>query len=351
MAKFRKNHRKKLGTAPGSLAYTGERTESATRIEAVAYNDEAVERGTIEDIAVWQPKTDRVNWIHVFGAVDEELVRQFGKRFNIHDLHLEDILHTAQFCRIYEEEHYVFALLNRYTYERQQLGKEQISLIMTGNTVVSFQESGDEGVFEPLRRRIGEGIGRIRRRGVHYLYYCLMDLVLDYYFPLLDELTSSLESAENDVLEHPDSDTIRQIYRYRSDVLELRKDSRHIYEMMNRLDKEIRLSNGSDLSMFYHDLYEHAVMIRDAVDALRESITSLIELYMSSISNRMNEVMKMLTIISTIFIPLGFIVGLYGMNFKYMPELNFHWGYPAVLVVLVVIVIVMLAFFRRKKWL
>ncbi len=351
MARFRKIHRKKLGSAPGSLTYTGERTGDATHIEVVSYNQEHIDQSVIEDIVSWQPIADRVNWIHVYGAVDEEIVRQFGKRFGIHDLHLEDILHTAQFCRVYEEERYVFSLLNRYDIENDQLKKEQISLIMTGNTVISFQESSDRTFLEPLLRRVNEGIGRIRKRGVYYLYYCLMDLVLDYYFPVLEEITVSLEKTENDVIDHPDSDTIRQIYRYRSDVLELRKDSRHIYEMMNRLDKEIRLSNGTDLSMFYHDLYEHAVMIRDAVDALRESITSLIELYMSNISNRMNEVMKTLTIISTIFIPLSFIVGLYGMNFKYMPELNFHWGYPAVLVVLVAIVIVMLAFFRRKKWL
>ncbi len=351
MWRARKIHHAKLGSVPGSLTYTGETTGDATRIELLSYNKDQCDTQAIDDITQWQPVSGRVNWIRVFNSGNESIIQQFGQRFGIHTLHLEDILHTAQFCRVYEENNYVFALLSRYFMEGDLMKKEQISLIMTGSTVISFQESGDEPFLEPLRRRIVDGMGRIRQRGVHYLYYCLMDLVLDYYFPLLEEITLNLEKTENEVLESPDSSNIRKIYEFRSDILELRKDTRHIYEMMNRLDKEIRLSNGTDLSMFYHDLFEHAVMIRDSVDALRESITSLIELYMSNISNRMNEVMKTLTIISTIFIPLSFIVGLYGMNFKYMPELEFHWGYPVVLGILVAIVVVMIAFFKRKKWL
>ncbi len=351
MHRIKRNNRKKIGTAPGSLAYTGEKRDGIADVECISYNAEHIDIDTIKDILTWSETKERVHWIHITRAVDEHLVQHLGQRFGIHGLHLEDILHTVQFCRIYEEDNYVFSLLNRYEYEKDILKKEQISLIMTGNTVISMQESEDRSFLEPLRKRIMEGSGRIRRQGVCYLYYCLMDIVLDYYFPVLEDITQRLEESENAVLESPSTGTIRDIYRYRSDVLELRKDSRHVYEMMNRLDKEIRLSNGTDLSMYYHDLFEHAVMIRDSVDALRESITSLIELYMSNISNRMNEVMKTLTIISTIFIPLSFIVGLYGMNFRYMPELEFHWGYPAVLFILVIVVVVMLLFFKRKKWL
>ena len=232
----------------------------------------------------------------------------------------------------------------------QSILAEQVSLILGPNYVLSFQESPGD-VFDPVRERIRTGRGRIRKMGCDYLVYSLLDAIVDGYFIILEKLGESVEGVEVEVVSEPDQEMLQQIYTLKRELIFLRKSVWPLREMVNQLEKRESPLLSKETGPYFRDVYDHTIQVIDSVETFRDTVSGLLDIYLSSISNRMNAVMKVLTMIATIFIPLTFIAGLYGMNFKYMPELHWKWSYPVVLCVMLCIAIGMLIFFKRKKWL
>ena len=261
-------------------------------------------------------------------------------------------MNTEQRPKIDDLEDYIFVVLKMLSYDsdQNQLRMEQISLVLGKNFVLSFQENTGD-VFGPVRDRIRKAKGRIRKMGPDYLAYALLDAIMDNYFLVLEKLGEEIESLEEDLVSHPTPETVQKIHNLKRELIFLRKSVWPLREVINVLEKAETDLIQSRTLIFLRDIYDHTIQVIDTVETFRDMVSGMLDIYLSSVSNRMNEVMKVLTIIATIFIPLTFIAGVYGMNFKAMPELEISWGYPAVLVIMVVIGVMMLMMFRRKRWL
>jgi len=293
-----------------------------------------------------------VTWINVWGLHDVELIRQIAERTNLHPLVVEDILDTEQRAKVEEYDGAIYAVLRMLSPDEEGHHPldEQVSLVLGPSFVLSFQErKGD--VFDHVRERIRSGgAGRIRRRGPDYLAYALIDAIVDRYFGSLETLGDQIESAEERVLEDASQGALRAIQGLRRNALVVRRavwPLREVIGSMYRTESELVTD---DTRVFLRDVHDHAVQVIDAAETLRELAAGVMDLHMSAVSNRMNEVMKVLTMIATIFIPLSFLAGLYGMNFDVMPELHTPWGYPALLSVMAVLGVSMLYYFKRKGW-
>jgi len=279
-------------------------------------------------------------------------IEEIGRRFELHPLLMEDVLNTEQRPKLDDYGSYVFFVLRMLQYDEKgsAIDSEQVSLVLGRSYVLSFQESiGD--IFDPLRERIRNGKGVVRSRGADYLAYCLIDAVVDGYFSILERVGDRLEELEDELVVNPGIETLHAIHRLKRQVTMLRKSVWPLREVINRLD---RMGSGlieEGTRVYLRDVYDHTIQVIDAIETYRDLLSGMLEIYLSSISNRMNEIMKVLTIIGTIFIPLTFIAGLYGMNFRYMPELGLPWAYPAILMLMSIIGIIMVIYFRGKKWL
>jgi magnesium transporter len=340
--------------SPGSLVHIGEQKTESINISVIDYNQQEVEFEDdikLDEITRYIKK-DTISWLNINGLHEPEVIEKIGEEFNIHSLVLEDILNTEQRPKleIYEEYIFIVVKMLQYDEEKEQLDVEQVSILLGENFVITFQErEGD--VFDRLRDWIQKGKGRLRRKGADYLAYALVDAVVDHYFLVLEKFGDEVEILEDNVFLDPDPEIVEEIQRLKGDLLYIRKSVWPIRESISLLIRDENKFFSPKNDIFLKDLYDHTIQVIDTVETFREMVSSLLDVYLSSISNRMNEVMKVLTIIATIFIPLTFIAGVYGMNFQYMPELKLPWAYPAVLGVFVIIAIIMLLFFRRKKWL
>jgi magnesium transporter len=265
---------------------------------------------------------------------------------------MEDIINREQRPKIDDLENYLFLVLKMLQYDEkeQKIKFEQVSLILGSTYVISFQErEGD--VFNIIRKRIKEGKGRIRKMDSDYLAYSLIDAIVDNYFSILEKIGERIEDIEGEVITNPSPETLQSIYSLKRDLIFLRKSVWPLREVITKMERgEIKLIT-KPTELFLRDVYEHTIQVIDTIESFRDMISGLLDIYLSSISNKMNEVMKVLTIIATIFIPLTFIAGIYGMNFQNMPELGWHWGYFIVLCVMLVIGITMIIYFKRKNWL
>jgi len=353
MRKLIKKGTHKRGLAPGTLVHTGERKTEKVRItvfdyDADSYREQQVD--SVEECLVFKDRPS-VTWINIDGLHQVEVLEQLGRAFGLHPLVLEDILHTEQRPKAEDYGDYYY-LVARMFHEKEtelDLKAEQISLILGSNFVISFQErEGD--VFDPVRERIRTGKGRVRKMGADYLAYALLDAIVDSYFVNLESIADRIESVEDELIDSPSPRTLQALYRLKSETLYFRKLIRPLRELVGALEREESPLLSKDLKVFLRDLYDHTVQVIDTVETLREMLMGMLDIYLSSISNRMNAVMKVLTIIATIFIPLTFIAGVYGMNFDYMPELHWRWGYLTVLLVMGAIFVGMLIYFRRKDW-
>jgi magnesium transporter len=265
---------------------------------------------------------------------------------------MEDILSLGQRPKLEEYKDYVQAVIKILTLDstEETIEYEQLSFILKGNILVTFQErTGD--VFDSVRNRIREATGNVRKRGADYLLYALLDSVVDRYFTVLESLSEKLEDLETDLLNNPDKGTLNKLYGLRRETLLLRRTIFPLREMISRFEKLEEPLISNNIKVFIRDLYDHTIKVIETIEILRDMSSGLLDLYMNSTSNKMNEIMKVLTIMTSIFIPLTFIVGVYGMNFKYMPELEYRYGYFAILGVMVVVVIAMLIYLKRRKWL
>jgi magnesium transporter len=344
----------KLGLSPGTLMYVGEKKTEKTRITVIDYDAAGFiekEVGSVEECFPFK-ETSTVTWINVDGVHDASIIEKLGGRFDIHPLVLEDIMTTTQRPKIEDLGSAVYVVLRMIEYDETclEMRADQLSLILGPNYVLSFQETPGD-CLDPVRERIRNGKGRIRKLGPDYLAYALIDAVVDNYFFVLEKLGEKIDGLEERLIAEPRRELLHEIHALKREMIDLRKSVWPLREVVSGLDRLESPLIKKSTGVFLRDVYDHAIQVIDTVESFREILTSMIETYLSSVSNRMNEVMKVLTIIATIFIPITFFVGVYGMNFEFMPELKWRWGYPFVWAIILAAVGGMISYFRKKKWL
>ena len=349
-----KRHSKSAGLPPGTLIHIGEKKLEAPRITIIDYDEQNFQEKQVARIEeCFEFKTSpTVTWINIDGIHDISTVEKIGSHYDLHPLTLEDILTTGQRPKFEDLEKHLFIVLNMLSFsdEKKRIQAEQVSIILGPNFVISFQESiGD--VFEPIRDRIRNAKGRIRKMGPDYLMYSLMDAIVDNYFAILEKLGEKIESLEEELVSSANEQVLKRIHLLKREMIFLRKSVWPLRELISGIERSESELIKDSTSAYLRDLYDHTIQVIDTVEGFRDMVSGMLDIYLSALSNRMNAVMKVLTIIATIFIPLTFIVGVYGMNFKFMPELGWKWGYGAVWLVIIIIAVVMLIYFKRKKWL
>ena len=345
----------KTGLPPGALIHVGEQKSERTRITLLDYDEQRVEEKelpVVDQCLLFKDK-ESVTWINVAGLHQVELLERLNDCFGLHPLVLEDILNTDQRPKMEDFGDYLYIVLRMLDLDKKNgnaVISEQISLILGKNFVLTFQErEGD--LFDPLRERIRNGKGRLRKMGPDYLVHALLDAIVDQYFVVLEKLGERIEVLEDELVTRPTPSTLQLLHSLKREMIFLRKSVWPLREVIGTLERGESSLIQASTNLYLRDIYDHTIQVIDNVETFRDMLSGMLDIYLSSISNRMNEIMKVLTIISTIFIPLTFIVGLYGMNFKHMPELESPWGYPAVLLLMLGVTIFMLFYFRRKKWL
>ncbi len=354
MARIVKKRSKKAGLAPGSLVHVGEKKVGEVRITKMEYDEHHFREEEVKRVEHCWPlkQAPTVTWINLDGIHQVEILEKLGHHFGLHPLILEDILNTDQRPKIDDLGEYLYIVLKMFFYngKKMEIEAEQVSIILGANFVISFQErEGD--VFNPIRERLREKKGRIQKMGADYLAYSLLDAVVDHYFVILEKLGEDIESLEEQLVANPSPQILQSINVLKREMIYLRRSVWPLREVIAHLERGESPLIQKDTGLYLRDVYDHTVQVIDAVETSRDILSGMLDIYLSSMSNRMNEVMKVLTIIATIFIPLTFIVGVYGMNFKYMPELEWPWGYPAVYGVMLAVVVLMLVYFKRRKWL
>ncbi|MFC1676727.1 magnesium/cobalt transporter CorA [Planctomycetota bacterium] len=349
-----KRHSRKAGLPPGTLVHIGEKKADQIRITLIDYNEQNIQERVVEKVEECFPfkEMPTVTWINIDGLHRIETIEKIGKHFELHPLILEDILNTGQRpkCEDYEKCLFMVLKMLRYNDENNSVQSEQVSLVLGQNFVISFQEEvGD--VFEQIRDRIRNAKGRIRKMSADYLAYALIDAIVDNYFLILEKMGEQIESMEEELIAKPSDKTVRRIHALKRELIFLRKSVWPLRELINSMEKTESSLISDSTGPYLRDVYDHTIQVIDTVESFRDMVSGMLDIYLSSISNRMNAVMKVLTIIATIFIPLTFIAGIYGMNFKFMPELEWKWGYFIVLIIMAIVAAIMLIYFKRKKWL
>lgn len=342
------------GSAPGTLVHTGAKKVEAVRMRLIEYDEEAVHERTLDKIedCFGPAAAPPVSWVNIDGLHDVDVIEAVGKQFDIHRLALEDVLSPSQRPKVEEYDSHFLVIMKMISFDADDItvNTEQVSFIVGPTYLFSFQERfGD--VFEPVRERLRKGQGRLRTRGTDYLAYALIDAVVDEYFRTLEQIGDQIEELEELVLGDPQTAVIRRIHDLRREMLILRRAVWPLREALGQLYRGEIPHVTEETRLFLRDVYDHSVQVIDTVETLRDVLSGAMDLYMSGVSNRMNEVMKVLTVISTIFIPLSFFAGLYGMNFQNMPELAVPWAYPALLGFMLSIAAGMVWFFKRRGWL
>jgi magnesium transporter len=348
------NYKKQLGQAPGTLVYTGEKNSNKLFIESFDYTvDQVIEKelATIEDVFSYK-QTDSISWINLNGLNHITEIEKLGEHYNLHPLVLEDIVNTSQRPKIDDYNDYIFLVAQMMYYDsEEQIVNEQISFILGPNYVLTFQEAEGD-VFDSLRDRIRNSKGRVRQHGSDYLLYALIDSIVDHYYAIIETMGNKVEELEDQLFEGLKEDEItNEIQILKREILKIRRAIFPLREIINRIEKSESKLIEEKTQRYFSDVYDHVIQISETIEIYREMIWILMDMYMTNISNKMNEVMKVLTIIATIFIPLTFIAGIYGMNFQYIPELELKNGYFYIWGLMILIFIGMLYYFKRKKWL
>ncbi len=352
-AKIRRQHKEisvKSGMPPESLVHVGQVYLEKTLLELITFNTDSYSREAMVDIAELDKKEKfRFTWLKVNGLHDVSTIESIGKKLNISQLLLEDVLNTSHRPKLEEHGDFLFLTLRLFNLRDYELESEQISLILGQDILVSFQET-ERPLFEPVVARLSTSTGKIRSRGLDYLLYNLVDVIVDHYYSILEKTGDQLEELEDVLFDNPDKTLMEKNQQIRKNIFTIRKALLPTQEAMNTLLKaEPELIDPEDLP-YFSDINDHVNQCLDFIDVYRELSAEIKETYLSNLSYRMNQVMKLLTIITTIFIPLSFIAGIYGMNFKYMPELEWRSGYYLVLGLMLTLLLGMLVYFRIRKW-
>ncbi len=353
MLRFIKRISKKSGLPPGSLVHVGEKKIEKTRIRVIDYDEASIEERELASVDECFPYKDTpaMTWVNIDGLHEVDVIQKVGDGFGLHPLVLEDIVNTGQRPKMEDFEDYLFLIVKMLTYddEEGEVKAEQFSLVLGPHYVISFQEKvGD--VFEPLRERLRKGKGRIRKEGSDYLLYALIDAIVDNYFVVLENIAEEIESLEDRIMIDPTTDLLQTIHNLKRELIFLRKSVWPLREAVSALERGDSGLVQEKTAIYLRNVYDHTIQIADTIETFRDMVSGMLDVYLSSVSNRMNEVMKVLTIIATIFIPITFLAGIYGMNFKNMPELEWAWGYPLLWCIILVVGLIMVLYFRRKKW-
>ncbi|NNK83345.1 MAG: magnesium/cobalt transporter CorA [Flavobacteriaceae bacterium] len=349
----RKKHHKKIGQIPGTLIYTGDKTNKLS-IECFDYNSNQLEDkqcNKVEDVFHYKA-TETITWININGLNNTDEIYKLGQAFNIHTLSLEDIVNISQRPKIDEYNDYLLVILKMLYYDNNNVLKsEQISLILSQNFVITLQEAEGD-VFDSIRDRIRLAKGKIRNSGSDYLLYALIDAITDHYYYIIEKITDKVENLEDLIFNQKEQKNLSQdIHQLKKEILKIRRTIFPLREIINKIEKSESPYINPKTIHYIRDVYDHSLQISESIELNREMIFGLMDMHMTTISNKMNEVMKVLTIIATIFIPLTFIAGIYGMNFDNIPELHYKYSYFMLLGIMALLFIGMLYYFKRKKWL
>ena len=345
---------KKIGLPPGTLVHVGEEFIEKSKISVIDYDETSCQEKEITNVSDLTPFKDSrtTTWINVDGIHDVTSVEALGELFHLHPLVLEDIVNATQRPKIEDAGDYLFIVLKvlDYNEESDEIALRQLSLVLGPTVLLSFQErEGD--LFNPVKERLKGGNVRIRKGGADYLAYSLIDTVVDNYFAILEKLSEKMEVMEEELVKNPGRETLQGIHRMKTDMIYLRRSIWPLREVVNTLGRgESALIKDSTLP-YLRDVYDHTIHAIDTLETFRDIVSGMLDIYLSSVSYKLNEIMKVLTIIATIFIPLTFLSGWYGMNFKDMPELAWRWGYPMVIGIALTMATTMLIYFWRKNWL
>lgn len=350
----------KIGLSPGSAIHVGEKKVEQVKITVIDYDEKDYHHKTVENIEETFPyrESRTVTWINIDGLHETPIVEKVGQHFDIHPLVVEDILSTHQRPKVEVFDHYIVVIFKMIQYEDEddEITQEQVSLVMGRNFVITFQEEAQRDVFDPLRSRIETGKGRIRKNGADYLGYAIMDVIVDHYFLVLEKLGEEIEDLEDAVLENHNPSIVGSIHQLKRQLLELRKAIWPLREAISSLQRSESPLIEKTTNQFIRDLYDHTIQVIDTLENYRERVSSVLDIYLTQMSNRLNEVMKVLTIISTIFIPLSFLAGVYGMNFDTsasslnMPELRSPYGYVVFWFIALAVGGGLLLLFKKKRW-
>lgn len=345
-------HKKTIGAPPGTVVYQGEERTEKVKISLIEYNETEFIEKEFYDLSECLDFVNPalVKWMNVDGIHRVELIEAIGKRFNIHPLTLEDVVNTSQRPKFEDYDNYVVAIMKMIYYDTE-LHSEQLSVVLLEGMVISFQETDGGDAFDLIRTRIRQGKGRIRKMGADYLAYALIDAVVDCYFNILEKIGDRIELLEEELITEPSKETMQHLHYMKREMIFLRKAVWPMRELVNNMERcETDLIKPTT-DIYLRDVNDHIIRVIDTVETYRDLLSGMMDIYLSSVSNRMNEVMKVLTIITTIFVPVTFVVGVYGMNFDFMPELHSKWGYPLTWVAMLTIMISLMVYFRKRKWL
>ncbi|OPY64418.1 MAG: Magnesium transport protein CorA [Syntrophorhabdus sp. PtaU1.Bin050] len=348
-----KKRSKKAGLPAGTLMHIGEQKMERATVKITVYEGENSREVELSDLERYcaSKNSKEVVWVNVGGIHQADIVEMIGKVFHLHPLSLEDVMNTDQRPKMEEYENYLFVVLKMLVYDEpsSRIRDEQISLILGNSFLISFQE-GKPDAFGSVREAIRSKRGRINETGVDYLAYSLIDTIVDNYFFTMETLGEDIEGLEDNLIKNPGAQTLRSIHRLKRELIFLRRTVWPLREVIGDLERRGSVFIQESTIIYLRDVYDHIIHVSDTIETFRDMVSGMLDIYLSSASNRMNEIMKVLTIIATIFIPLTWIVGIYGMNFEHMPELRMRLGYPFAMLFMVVVAILMLVYFKRKKW-
>jgi magnesium transporter len=351
---FTKKRSIKAGMPPGSLVHIGDTPTNAVGISTICYNPTVFQEQSFATLDDCLPHLEQpgITWLNIEGVHDVEIIRRLGERFSLHPLVLEDIVNTVQRPKIEDYGAYIFIVARMIRFSTDHaIETEQVSLVLGPGYVLSFQEGLDGDVFETVRERIRNGRGRIRTLGSDYLIYALIDAIVDSYFSVLEDMGELVEDLEEELAQGPNQEILKRLIGLKREIIFMRKGIWPLREVTAALERgESELITDAS-RIYFRDIYDHTIQVIDGVETFRDLLSGMLDLYLSSISNRTNEIMKFLTVVGTIFLPLTFIVGVYGMNFKDIPELQLQHGYLYCWIVMIAIALGMVVFFKKRRWL
>ena len=345
---------KKTGLSPGSLIHVGNKYAEKSKITLIRYDETFFAEKEISLPADFRSESEKdkrgITWLNIDGLQDIKLFEDVGQLFGLHPLVLEDIISTDQRPKTEDYGDYIYIVLKNFRgQENESLLSDQVSIILGKGFILSFQER-ESGLFESIKDKIRKNKGRIRKEGADYLAHAIIDNIVDNYFVVLENLEEKIDYLEDDLVKKTTPSTLEAIHILKRELILLRKSLWPLREAVSALERSDSPLINKSTGIYFKDIYDHIIAIIDTVETFRDMLSGMLDIYLSTISNRLNEVMKVLTIIATIFMPLTFLAGVYGMNFKYMPELEYRWGYFGVLGIMLVIALLMLRYFKKKKW-
>jgi magnesium transporter len=343
---------KKAGLLPGSLIHVGNTYVEKSKITFTRYNETSYSEKEISSFAALRAEKDEpgIIWIAIDGLQDTALLEELGNIYGLHPLVLEDILNTDQRPKMEDYCDYLYIVLRNFDgHTNGDLISEQISIILGKNFVLSFREK-ESSLFKPIQERLASNKGRIRKSGADYLVHAIIDNIVDNYFIVLEALEEKIEFLEDDLVKRTTPVTLQAIHNLKRELILLRKSLWPLREAISALERSDSPLISESTGIYFKDIFDHVIAVIDSVETFRDMLSGMLDIYLSSASNKLNEVMKVLTIIATLFMPLTFLAGVYGMNFKYMPELEWRWGYFGVLGTMLVIALCMVCYFKKKKW-